>query len=670
MDVYGSSMPVAPGSYWDLLERNTPPVKRRATHAKARTGCLTCKKRRVKCDEAKPHCARCIKSGHRCVGYQDSSDLHQQQQQPKSRRTDSSADDRPGYGYRDRPAAARLLPRLRPLETVPGGRRVVVSSSGHGGGVAVAVDLAWASLTPAYLDAQDAFYFERFKCQMLVDLGVWCGAEYWRHTILREVMVDKMVQHAALGAAAMIIDIEQQQQEHAQSQEESDRRSASPAQTTAEGGTAGATIADGEERTETALAAENEREEDVTPPAMPVSVSGKSAHGKASLRHYTAAISLCRRNLAAEEGLTSSTARSSLTVTFFFAIFELVQGNVGEADRILANGVSLLDHALSQTTPDGRRALVADDELRQIQLAFDRMCVAWGLCPYFGDRRDDAYHARTGMTTTAAERACGVRHFELPSLDVPVRTKQVFWNAFSSDFGQFMMRVQRDHPGSSSGPDLAAVLAQRASYLVQLHHWLPILEDLCARHPGSAVLCTTKAYAQTAIIFLNCFLDGSDLAYDAYLPVFEDIVATYRRLIQPQQQPSAFGSPRQQHQQQGDHLRFTLDVDLFHIITFTVSKCRDRATRRAALRLFGEMTRRQALWTNSAMLAALRALAALEDAGRLPDDGFVPASARYRYASSEWDFERRRMMAVFVPVTQAGSDDDDDVSAVRIPVRF
>ncbi|KAK3401277.1 hypothetical protein B0T20DRAFT_165047 [Sordaria brevicollis] len=38
---------------------------------KVRTGCLTCKIRKVKCDEAKPFCVRCTKTGRRCDGYLD-----------------------------------------------------------------------------------------------------------------------------------------------------------------------------------------------------------------------------------------------------------------------------------------------------------------------------------------------------------------------------------------------------------------------------------------------------------------------------------------------------------------------------------------------------------------------------------------------------------------------
>ncbi|KAI8963297.1 hypothetical protein F5Y11DRAFT_319882 [Daldinia sp. FL1419] len=36
---------------------------------KVRTGCLTCKGRKVKCDEGKPHCYRCITTGRACSGY-------------------------------------------------------------------------------------------------------------------------------------------------------------------------------------------------------------------------------------------------------------------------------------------------------------------------------------------------------------------------------------------------------------------------------------------------------------------------------------------------------------------------------------------------------------------------------------------------------------------------
>ncbi|OKL61973.1 hypothetical protein UA08_02563 [Talaromyces atroroseus] len=45
--------------------------RRRRWAPKVRTGCLTCKIRRVKCDEARPSCGKCLSTGRKCDGYED-----------------------------------------------------------------------------------------------------------------------------------------------------------------------------------------------------------------------------------------------------------------------------------------------------------------------------------------------------------------------------------------------------------------------------------------------------------------------------------------------------------------------------------------------------------------------------------------------------------------------
>ncbi|KAG9255777.1 uncharacterized protein F5Z01DRAFT_652097 [Emericellopsis atlantica] len=40
---------------------------------RAKTGCVTCKVRRVKCDEVKPNCKRCTNTGRKCDGYEQTS---------------------------------------------------------------------------------------------------------------------------------------------------------------------------------------------------------------------------------------------------------------------------------------------------------------------------------------------------------------------------------------------------------------------------------------------------------------------------------------------------------------------------------------------------------------------------------------------------------------------
>ncbi|KAJ4264518.1 hypothetical protein NW762_005720 [Fusarium torreyae] len=54
------------------IEEPSKPVKlkvSRTSTSKVRTGCITCKKRHVKCDEAKPHCGNCARNKRQCEGY-------------------------------------------------------------------------------------------------------------------------------------------------------------------------------------------------------------------------------------------------------------------------------------------------------------------------------------------------------------------------------------------------------------------------------------------------------------------------------------------------------------------------------------------------------------------------------------------------------------------------
>ena len=58
-----------------LGKSKTEPLRRniRVGNPKVRTGCITCKRRRKKCDEGKPTCRTCLKSGTECEGYKTKS---------------------------------------------------------------------------------------------------------------------------------------------------------------------------------------------------------------------------------------------------------------------------------------------------------------------------------------------------------------------------------------------------------------------------------------------------------------------------------------------------------------------------------------------------------------------------------------------------------------------
>ncbi|CAH2350252.1 hypothetical protein CLIB1423_01S05908 [[Candida] railenensis] len=52
-------------------ENNALVNKRRIIKRRTRSGCLTCRKRRIKCDERKPHCFNCERSKKVCLGYEN-----------------------------------------------------------------------------------------------------------------------------------------------------------------------------------------------------------------------------------------------------------------------------------------------------------------------------------------------------------------------------------------------------------------------------------------------------------------------------------------------------------------------------------------------------------------------------------------------------------------------
>lgn len=78
---YYSPMMMSPGAPGPSLEGSHVPRimeecnnalinKRRIIKRRTRTGCLTCRKRRIKCDERKPHCFNCERSKKVCLGYE------------------------------------------------------------------------------------------------------------------------------------------------------------------------------------------------------------------------------------------------------------------------------------------------------------------------------------------------------------------------------------------------------------------------------------------------------------------------------------------------------------------------------------------------------------------------------------------------------------------------
>ncbi|KAI1477562.1 hypothetical protein F4774DRAFT_192797 [Daldinia eschscholtzii] len=149
------------------------PTRKRASKPKVRTGCISCKRRHVKCDEGKPSCAECERLGLMCEGYA-----------PPKVKTASCRPER------------LLLPKPK-LASVQPSKIAALSQS---------VD--YRSPTPQMptfgfeLSEDDKWYFSLFRDQISHELSPYFRSTFWSHTSLRDSMVNRCIHHSILSIGA------------------------------------------------------------------------------------------------------------------------------------------------------------------------------------------------------------------------------------------------------------------------------------------------------------------------------------------------------------------------------------------------------------------------------------------------------------------------------------
>ncbi|KAH8655906.1 hypothetical protein BX600DRAFT_470494 [Xylariales sp. PMI_506] len=135
-----------------------PPRQRKSTH-RARTGCVVCKTRHVKCDERKPYCVQCVRLGHAC---------HYAEPLQK---------------------VEKYVPGLVPLSNIrpaqPNPQVLVLNP-------------CRISLTP-----QDSLYFDYFQTCVVPRLGSQGLLDFWHRIVLRESRYDRAAFNAILGIGAV-----------------------------------------------------------------------------------------------------------------------------------------------------------------------------------------------------------------------------------------------------------------------------------------------------------------------------------------------------------------------------------------------------------------------------------------------------------------------------------
>ncbi|KAH8660134.1 hypothetical protein BX600DRAFT_467289 [Xylariales sp. PMI_506] len=133
----------------------------RASNPKSRTGCRTCKRRRVECDEAKPSCNRCISSDRLCEGY-GIIISHARRSAPLDELSKLST----SLGVLIRPKP------VQELRSIP------------------------------FLDESESFTFELFRSQTVLELSGIRSKGFWRYSVLPACYLEPAILHSALALAS------------------------------------------------------------------------------------------------------------------------------------------------------------------------------------------------------------------------------------------------------------------------------------------------------------------------------------------------------------------------------------------------------------------------------------------------------------------------------------
>lgn len=84
LNYFGYSGPATNSIINSQAEVPHKPVRKRAFSKRSKTGCLTCRARRIKCDECKPICKNCAKS-NRCCNFPDPNEIGKKKKQKKTK---------------------------------------------------------------------------------------------------------------------------------------------------------------------------------------------------------------------------------------------------------------------------------------------------------------------------------------------------------------------------------------------------------------------------------------------------------------------------------------------------------------------------------------------------------------------------------------------------------
>ncbi|KAL3418136.1 hypothetical protein PVAG01_09851 [Phlyctema vagabunda] len=510
----------------------------RKSGPRSKTGCTTCKQRRVKCDETKPECVRCQNLGRDCGGYAP-----------------------------EAPEEASKVTVPIPIHPRP----MSVISYNPSGALPVG-------------DAIEQRYFQRFCDKTAEEIcGAFDGA-FWTEKVLQLCHHDAPIRHGviALGALARSLEI-----------------SSSPTRLSLSG-------------------------------YPHIDHRNLDEHHRFAVRQYGLAISSLRAILL--DGRRH--LRTSLTSCVLFMTFEALQGAYEGAVIHLRGGSRLLGDW--RTARAGGKSRLSQDSLSEIQddMIDDlgRMFARLDLQSLFMPPPCPGSFMIARMDPNPVPDLHG-ENIVVPETFSNMHEAREFWDFLMAGIGQFHRKSLYYHNLEPEELKSPRILRQHEIYTTQLVQWRTAFQEVYQREvphgsSRSEESIMLSLYYDIATILLASSLEHSEMVYDEYTHLFQEIVTEAQHLLIADSSTNT--------------ARFTLDLGTILPLAFTATKCRDRRIRRQAVALLWSRARREGLCFDTIAIARICAWITCIEGQGVPDDAeMIPESARVTTSNVKFNPDER-----------------------------
>ncbi|KAI5924363.1 hypothetical protein F4810DRAFT_139856 [Camillea tinctor] len=539
------------------------PRRVRTSRPKVKTGCNNCKKRRIKCDERRPECTNCVRSRKECTGYPP----------PPRPRIFEEVRIAPKPGTS---AAQTIQPRepLRPLVRPPPTPTTAVRLTPPSTPVATASLTVYRPATSLPFDPQEGLYFQLFREHTANELSGFFDTAFWTRCVLQECHSEAAIRYSVVALGALYKTLEKMTE---------------------------------------------------SPPGSPSEffdpADQVNRHWEVAFKHYSLAINA----VVKDPSSSRSAQRTRLMASVLLACFDSFIGDHKPAIKQIQTGLQLLETVRAER----RRAFLPSPEEpveQELIQMFTRLAIqakSYDMAFHFPHpyvvRLTPQSSEYPASPSSEGGSPTSTNQSQIPEVFDTLHEARLAWDTLCEKIMRFTETMFTFVTMNPMGVLPASLQKYGSGFREQVQAWTKAFEPILASRTApskssqekTAIAVLKMNQIMGTILFSMTYSDN-EMAFDAFLPRFQEIVglatevigdeerrAAARRCPNPHFCPHQSAPPDQfANQYTARHIKasFSADLGIVPPLFVVATKCRDRIVRRQAIQLLRTSSRREGMW--------------------------------------------------------------------------